>query len=129
MGPVEPRRAKPRDRVAAMASVERIRFTSAILPRRSTSRPVGLTNLPELATGAEAFRFWKALDEVSPTTRHQRCTMHKTANVPDKMPKSIQPAPKADLREVWAAPGRITAVTAVAIFAKKYGAKYEKAVS
>jgi len=89
----------------------------------------GLTIAPELATGDGALGFWKALDAVSPTTRHQRCTVHKTANILDKMPKSVQPAVKADPREVWAAPDRATAEAAVATFAEKYGAKYEKAVT
>ena len=88
----------------------------------------GLVIAPELATGDGALGFWKALDAVSPTTRHQRCTVHKTANVLDKMPKSVQPAAKSDLREIWMAPDRATAETAVATFAEKYGAKYEKAV-
>ena len=61
----------------------------------------GLAIAPELATGDGALGFWKALEEVSPTTRHQRCTVHKTANVLDKLPKSVQPAAKADLREIW----------------------------
>ncbi len=89
----------------------------------------GLTIAPELATGDGALGFWKALDEVSPTTRHQRCTVHKTANVLDKMPKSVQPAAKTDLREIWMAPDRATAETAIATFAEKYAAKYEKAVT
>ena len=89
----------------------------------------GLVIAPELATGDGALGFWKALDAVSPTTRHQRCTVHKTANVLDKMPKSVQPAAKAGLREVWAAPDRATAEAAVATFADKYAAKYEKAVT
>ncbi len=55
--------------------------------------------------------------------------MHKTVNVLDKMPKSVQPAAKVDLREVWAAPDRATAEAAVATFAEKYAAKYEKAVA
>ena len=46
----------------------------------------GLAVAPELATGDGALGFWKALEEVSPTTRHQRCTVHKTANVLDKLP-------------------------------------------
>jgi len=50
----------------------------------------GLAIAPELATGDGALGFWKALDEVSPTTRHQRCTLHKTVNVLDKMPRSVQ---------------------------------------
>ena len=89
----------------------------------------GLAIAPELATGDGALGFWKALEEVSPTTRHQRCTVHKTVNVLDKLPKSVQPAAKADLREVWTAPDRATAEAAIASFAEKYGAKYEKAVT
>ena len=89
----------------------------------------GLAIAPELATGDGALGFWKALEEVSPTTRHQRCTVHKTANVLDKLPKSVQPAAKADLREIWAAPDRATAENALTTFDEKYGAKYEKAVA
>ena len=89
----------------------------------------GLAIAPELATGDGALGFWKALDEVSPTTRHQRCTVHKTVNVMDKLPKSVQPAAKQDLREIWTAPDRATAEAAVATFAEKYAAKYEKAVT
>jgi putative transposase len=89
----------------------------------------GLAIAPELATGDGALGFWKALEEVSPTTRHQRCTVHKAANVLDKLPKSVQPAAKADLREVWMAPDRTTAAAAIETFAEKYGAKYEKAVT
>jgi transposase-like protein len=89
----------------------------------------GLAIAPELATGDGALGSWKALDEVSPTTRHQRCTVHKAANVMDKLPRSVQPAAKADLREIWAAPDRATAEAAIATFAEKYGAKYEKAVA
>ena len=89
----------------------------------------GLAVAPELATGDGSLGFWKALEEVSPTTRHQRCTVHKTVNVLDKLPQSVQPAAKHDLREVWQAPDRVTAEAAVATFAEKYGAKYEKAVT
>jgi putative transposase len=89
----------------------------------------GLAIAPELATGDGALGFWKALEEVFPTTRHQRCTVHKTANVLDKLPKSVQPAAKRDLREIWTAPDRAAAETAVAVFAEKYAAKYEKAVA
>ena len=89
----------------------------------------GLVVAPELATGDGALGFWKALDEVSPTTRHKRCTLHKTVNVMDKLPKLVQPAAISDLREVWNAPDRVTAEAAIATFTKKYGAKYEKAVT
>jgi putative transposase len=88
-----------------------------------------LTIAPELATGDGALGFWKALEEVCPTTRHQRCTVHKSVNVLDKMPRSVQPAAKADLREIWTAPDRATAEAAITVFAEKYGAKYEKAVT
>ena len=89
----------------------------------------GFTVAPELATGDGALGFWKALEEVFPATRHQRCWVHKTVNVLNKLPQSVQPAAKRDLREVWQAPDRVTAETAVATFAEKYGAKYEKAVT
>ncbi len=89
----------------------------------------GLAVAPELATGDGALGFWKALEEVSPATRHQRCTVHKTVNVLDKLPRSVQPAAKADLREIWTAPDHATAEVAIASFAEKYGAKYEKAVT
>jgi putative transposase len=55
--------------------------------------------------------------------------VHKTANVLDKLPTSVQPAAKRDLREIWQAPDRATAETALATFAEKYAAKYEKAVT
>ena len=89
----------------------------------------GLAVAPELATGDGALGFWTALEEVFPTTGHQRCWLHKTSNVLNKLPKSVQPAAKQDLREVWQAPDRATAETAVATFAEKYAAKYERAVT
>jgi len=89
----------------------------------------GLAIAPELATGDGALGFWKALEQVWPPTRHQRCTVHKTANVLDKLPKSVQPTAKADLREVWMAPDRATAEAAITTFVEKYGAKYEKAAT
>jgi putative transposase len=89
----------------------------------------GLAIAPELATGDGALGFWKALEEVFPSTRHQRCWVHKAANVLDKLPKSVQPAAKADLREIWMAPDRATAEAAIATFAEKYAAKYGKAVA
>ena len=88
----------------------------------------GLQAVPELAIGDGALGFWKALDEIFPATRHQRCWVHKIANVLNKVPKSVQPNMKADLREVRDAPERATAETAIAVFAEKYGAKYPKAV-
>ena len=96
----------------------------------STSRRAASLSHPRLATGDGALGFWKALEEVSPTTRHQRCTVHKTANVLDKLPKSVQPAGKADLREIWAAPDRATAQAAITQRSpRSTRTKYEKAVS
>jgi putative transposase len=88
----------------------------------------GLTIAPELATGDGALGFWRALEEVFPMTRHQRCTVHKTANVLNKVPKSVQPQVKHDLRQIWTAPDRKTADKAIDTFAEKYGPKYDKAV-
>mgnify|MGYP002713104201 FL=1 len=89
----------------------------------------GLSVPPQVAVGDGAMGFWKALDEVFPGTRHQRCWVHKTANVLNKFPKSMQPAVKADLREIWQAETRAKAKAAMDIFAEKYGVKYEKAVT
>ena len=89
----------------------------------------GLAIAPELATGDGALGFWTALEAVFPTTRHQRCWVHKTSNVLNKLPRSVQPAAKADLREIWMAPDRATAEAAIASFAEKYAAKYGKAVA
>ena len=87
----------------------------------------GLAIAPEIAVGDGALGFWKALDEVLPTTRHQRCWLHKAANLLNKVPKSVQGAMKADIREISAAPTRAAAEAAIAVFVEKYGAKYPKA--
>ena len=89
----------------------------------------GLAVAPELATGDGALGFWKALEAVFPSTRHQRCWVHKASNVLNTLPRSVQPAAKADLREIWQAPDRATAEAAMTTFAEKYGAKYGKAVA
>jgi putative transposase len=89
----------------------------------------GLATAPEIAVGDGALGFWKALDELFPGTQHQRCWVHKTANVLNKVPKSVQPGMKADLREVYLAPSRAAAEVAIDVFAEKYGARYGKAVA
>src|SRR5450432_4775897 len=61
----------------------------------------GLKITPEIAVGDGALGFWKALDEIFPGTKHQRCWVHKTANVLNKVALSVQPSMKKDLREVW----------------------------
>lgn len=63
----------------------------------------GLTVVPKLAVGDGALGFWAALPEVYPETREQRCWMHKTGNVLNKMPNSVQAKAKADLLEIWMA--------------------------
>ena len=88
----------------------------------------GLSIAPELAIGDGALGFWKALDEALPTTRHQRCWLHKTTNVLNKFPKSLQPNAHKDLREIWLAPDRASAAGAMTTFAEKYAPKYDKAV-
>ena len=88
----------------------------------------GLSIAPEVAVGDGALGFWKALDEAFPSTRHQRCWQHKTLNVLDKFPKSMQPNAHTDLREIWLSPDRATAEAAMTTFAEKYAPKYDKAV-
>jgi putative transposase len=88
----------------------------------------GLAIAPDIAVGDGALGFWKAIDEVWPTTKHQRCWLHKTANVLNKVAKSVQPGMKKDLAEVWMSPDRASAETAITVFDEKYGAKYPKAV-
>jgi len=88
----------------------------------------GLKIAPEIAVGDGALGFWKAIDEVFPGTRHQRCWVHKTANVLNKVALSVQANMKKDLREVYLAPSRASAEVAIDVFAEKYGAKYDKAV-
>ena len=88
----------------------------------------GLQIAPEIAVGDGALGFWKALDEVFPGTRHQRCWVHKTVNVLDKVPLSVQANMKKDLREVYWAPNRAAAEVALDVFAEKYRAKYGRAV-
>ena len=87
----------------------------------------GLDVEPKLATGDGALGFWKALGEVWPGTREQRCWVHKTANVLDKLPKRLQPAAKQRLHEIWMADTREHAHQAFDLFLKTYEAKYPKA--
>jgi transposase-like protein len=89
----------------------------------------GLSVPSEVAVGDGAKGFWKALDEIFPDTHHQRCWVHKIANVLNKFPKSMQPTVKGDLGEIWQADTRAAAETAMDTFAEKYGGKYEKAVT
>ena len=88
----------------------------------------GLIVAPDIAVGDGALGFWKALDEAFPSTRHQRCWVHKTLNILDKLPRSVQPNARQDLREIWLSPDRAKAEFAIGAFAEKYAPKYDKAV-
>lgn len=87
----------------------------------------GLSIAPKLAVADGALGFWKAVGEIWPTTREQRCWVHKTANVLNKLPKSQQPKAKRSLQEIWMAETRAEAVTAFDAFISAYELKYEKA--
>jgi transposase-like protein len=89
----------------------------------------GLVMAPELATGDGALGFWKALREVYGTTREQRCWVHKTANVLNKVPKSVQPRAKQHLQDIWMAETKQDAEKAFDFFLEAYGAKYDKAAA
>lgn len=88
----------------------------------------GLTIDPKLATADGGLGFWAALPKVYPTTRGQRCWVHKMANVLDKMAKRVQPDAKALLHEIWKAPTREDAHQAFDHFAATYQARYPNAV-
>ena len=89
----------------------------------------GLTVDPELAVGDGALGFWKALPQVYPRTRTQRCWVHKTANVLNQLPKRLQPGAKGKLHQIWMAPGRKQANEAFDHFIETYEAKYPKATN
>jgi putative transposase len=89
----------------------------------------GLAMGPELAVADGALGFWKALAEVWPKTREQRCWVHKTANVLNKLPKSQQSKAKRALQDIWMAETRTDAEAAFGAFIETYGVKYEKAVA
>ena len=88
----------------------------------------GLTIDPKLAIGDGALGFWKALPQVYPSTREQRCWTHKTANVLDKLPKRLQGEAKEKLHAIWMADTKQHAQEALELFVKTYQAKYPKAV-
>ena len=87
----------------------------------------GLSTAPKLAVGDGALGFWAALRKIFPETKEQRCWVHKTANVLNSMPKSVQPKAKGDLHEIWQAETRENANKAFDHFLEKYAAKYAKA--
>lgn len=87
----------------------------------------GLVIDPALAIGDGALGFWKAVRQLWPTTREQRCWVHKTANVLDKLPKSQQPRAKEMLHAIWQTATRAEAEQAFDLFLATYQAKYPKA--
>ena len=85
-------------------------------------------NAPQLSVGDGAMGFWAALEEIYPETRHQRCWVHKTVNILNALPKSLQPKAKQALHEIWQAETRENAERAFDLFIQTYEAKYPKAV-
>ena len=83
-------------------------------------------NVPQLAIGDGAMGFWAAMDEVYPQTRHQRCWVHKTANILNSLPKSSQPKAKEAIHEIWQAETKINAEKAFELFIETYQDKYPK---
>ena len=88
----------------------------------------GIEKDPELAVGDGALGFWKALPKVFPTTREQRCWVHKMANVLNVLPKGQQPEAKRRMQAIWMAATREEAFHAFDLFGQMYGAKYPGAV-
>ena len=88
----------------------------------------GLKAAPQLAIGDGALGFWAALEEAWPETRCQRCWVHKTANVLNELPKTVQGKAKASLHEIWMAETRAQAEKAFDRFVRTFSAKYPKAV-
>jgi len=91
-------------------------------------RQRGLTHSPKLSAGDGALGFWNALSKVYPDSRHQRCWVHKTANILNKLPKSLQPKVKAALHEIWMASTRKDAYKAFDNTLELFSAKYPKAM-
>lgn len=89
----------------------------------------GLAIAPEVAVGDGALGFWKAVDEVFPGTRQQRCWFHKISNVLNKAPKSMAPAVTSDLQDVHHAETKAAALAAIKVFSEKHGVKYAPAVT
>ena len=89
----------------------------------------GLSIPPKLAIGDGSMGFWGALEQVFPITRHQRCWLHKTFNLMDKFPKSMQSKTKSEIQNIWMAETKEDAGKAFDLFLEKYKAKYPKATT
>jgi putative transposase len=88
----------------------------------------GLEQAPKLAIGDGALGFWKAVSEVFPTTKHQRCWVHKSTNITDKMAHSVKNKASLLLKDIYMADTKSNAMKAYNHFISTYEAKYEKAV-
>jgi transposase-like protein len=84
-------------------------------------------NVPQLAIGDGAMGFWAAMDEIYPQTPHQRCWVHKTANILNSLPKTTQTKAKLALHQIWQAETKINAEKAFELFIETYQDKYPKA--
>lgn len=91
-------------------------------------RQKGLTQSPRLATGDGALGFWNALSKMYPDCRHQRCLVHKTSNVLNKVSKTMQPKVKQSLHNIWMAGTKKEATKALDNALECYSAKYPKAM-
>ena len=89
----------------------------------------GLTIDPQLATGDGGLGFWAAVRKVFPKTREQRCWVHKTANVLNKLPKGVQPKAKAMLHDIWMAETKAAAEQAFDLFLATFAAKFPAATT
>ena len=87
----------------------------------------GLSEAPRLAVGDGALGFWAAVAQVFPATRAQRCWVHKTVNVLNYLPKSVQPKAESPLHEIWMAETKVQAQGAFERFVRSFAAKYPKA--
>jgi putative transposase len=90
----------------------------------SSLKERGLTEGPKLAIGDGGLGFWAALREIYPDTKEQRCWVHKTANILDKMPKSVQPKAKEKIHDIYRADTREQALVALNGFVSLYGKKF-----
>ena len=86
-----------------------------------------MTTPPRIASGDGSLGFWLAMSKVFPATKQQRCWVHKTVNVLDKLPKSQHQAAKANLREIWMSATKADAIKAFDRFIETYGVKWPKA--
>ena len=92
-------------------------------------RQRGLSTAPKLAVGDGALGFWHALSKIYPACHHQRCWVHKTANVLEKLPKSMQAKVKSALHDIYLAESRDVAEKTFDHTVERFEAKYPKAMN